>query len=45
MGLFYKSPLKVPELFDMNSEKCAIFFGGNSEYLLFEVSSEKSIIF
>ena len=45
MGLFYKSPLNIPELFDMNSEKCAIFFGGNSEYLSFEVNSEKGIIF
>ena len=45
MGLFYKSPLNIPELFDMNSEKCAILFGGNSEYLLFEVNSEKGIIF
>ena len=45
MRLFYKSPLNIPELFDMNSEKCAILFGGNSEYLSFEVNSEKGIIF
>ena len=29
----------------MNSEKNAILFGGNSEYLLFELNSEKSITF
>ena len=28
----------------MNFEKSAVLFGGNSEYLLFEVNPEKSII-